>query len=375
MAISQEGLRKFELSGHRGARGLCPENTLPAFSKALSIGVSTLEMDAAVTKDGVVVISHDPFLDPIITRGPDGKWIEGGRRLIKDMTLEQLQTYDVGRIRPGSDYAEQFSSQVPVDGTRIPTLSSVIELVRTSQLNDVELSIEPKFDPTDETKPTLDREPLARAVIAVLRKEKFAQRSYIQSFDWKLLQIVERIAPELRTIYDTSGRPGDDTIGIGAAARSKWTGDFDVNAYKSVVYAIKAAGGKHWSPDSWDLDVTQVKTAHELGIRVSVWTVNEPEEMAKFIDMGVDSIITDYPDRLRKVLSEKALLFPKRQAEGTEEGIATKSSGGASYADKLKITPVMEGGGRSGVGLTDEARGEAILTADKCRFVGRVEGH
>jgi glycerophosphoryl diester phosphodiesterase len=307
----EERLGKFELSGHRGARGLRPENTLPAFSEALSIGVSTLEMDAAVTKDGVVVISHDPFLDSNITRGLDGKWIEGGRRLIKDMTLKELQTYDVGRIRPGSDYAKQFSSQVPVDGTRIPTLSAVIELVRTSQLKEVELSIEPKFDPTDETKPTSDREPLARAVIEALRKANFAQRSYIQSFDWALLRIVRRIAPEFRIVYDTTGRPGDDTVGLGAETRSKWTDDFDVNKYKSVVHAIKAAGGKYWSVDSWDLDAAQVKTAHELGIRVAVWTVNEPEEMAKFIRMGVDGIITDYPDRLRKVLSESGITVPK----------------------------------------------------------------
>jgi glycerophosphoryl diester phosphodiesterase len=317
MAISHERLGKFELSGHRGARGLRPENTLPAFSKALSIGVSTLEMDAAVTRDGVVVISHDPFLDPNITRAPDGKWIEGRRRLIKDMTLEQLQTYDVGRIRPGTDYAKQFSSQVPVDGTRIPTLSAVIELVRTWQPGDVVLSIEPKFDPTDETKPTLDREPLVRAVIEVLREAKFVQRSNIQSFDWALLQIVQRIAPEFVIVYNTTGRPGDDTIGWRAVARSKWTGDFDVNRYKSVVHAIKAAGGKYWSVDSWDLDATQVKTAHELGIRVAVWTVNEPEEMAKFIDMGVDGIITDYPDRLRKVLLEKGITVPQ---EGSTRG-------------------------------------------------------
>lgn len=310
IAVSQDRFKEFELSGHRGARGLCPENTLPAFSKALSIGVSTLEMDAAVTKDGVVVISHDPFLDLNITRGFDGKWIEE-RRLIKDMTLKQVRTYDVGRIRPGSDYAEQFSNQLPVDGTRIPTLSAVIELVRASQLKDVEISIEAKFDPTDETKPTLDRESLVSAIIDVLRKANFSRRSYIQSFDWTLLQNVQRIAPDVRTVYLTSTRPEYDSLGVGAATRSKWTGDFDVNTYNSVPNAIKAAGGKYWSPDSWGLDKAQVMIAHELGIKVIVWTVDAPDEMAKLIDMGVDGIITDYPDRLRKVLSEKGIAVPK----------------------------------------------------------------
>ena len=109
-----------------------------------------------------------------------------------------------------------------------------------------------------------------------------------------LLQKVQRIAPEFRTVYLTSSRPEYDTVGVGAATRSKWTGDFDVNAFNSVPNAIQAAGGKYWSPDSWGLDKAQVTTAHELGIKVTVWTVNEPEEMAKFIDMGVDGIITDY---------------------------------------------------------------------------------
>jgi glycerophosphoryl diester phosphodiesterase len=310
-AMAQGGGRKFELSGHRGARGLCPENTLPAFSKALSIGVSTLEMDSAVTKDGVVVISHDLFLDAKITRGRDGKWIEGGRRLIKELTLRELQEYDVGRIRPDIEYAKEFAGQTPVDGTRIPTLSAVIDLVRSSGIKTVEISVEPKFDPTDETNPTLDRESLAAAMIEAVSRANFVKRTYIQSFDWPLLQIFQRRAPEFRTVYLTSSQGADDTLNIGSPTRSKWTGDFDVNQYKSVAEAVKAAGGRHWSPDWRDIDEAQVKNAHVLGVRVIVWTVDGSEEMRKLIDMGVDGIITDYPDRLRKILIDKGIAAPK----------------------------------------------------------------
>src|SRR6476619_3199486 len=110
----------FDLQGHRGARGLAPENTLPAFEKAIALGVTTLELDAAVTRDGVVVISHDPRVTPEIARGPDGNWIEGKPPEIHDLTYAELMKYDVGRLKPGTNYAKSFPDQVPVDGTRIP---------------------------------------------------------------------------------------------------------------------------------------------------------------------------------------------------------------------------------------------------------------
>ena len=95
----------FDLQGHRGARGLAPENTLPAFAAALSLGVSTLELDTSITKDGVVVVSHDARLNPDITRGPDGRWLNPPTRAVRELTLDDLGHYDVGRIKPGSEYS------------------------------------------------------------------------------------------------------------------------------------------------------------------------------------------------------------------------------------------------------------------------------
>jgi len=137
------------------------------------------------------------------------------------------------------------------------------------------------------------------------------KRTYFQSFDWPLLQICQRGASDFRTVHLTSSQGADDTLNIGSPTHSKWTGDFDVNQYKSVAGAVKAAGGRHWSPDWRDIDEAQVKNAHELGVRVIVWTVNGSEEMRKLIDMGVDGIITDYPDRLRNVLIDKGIAVPK----------------------------------------------------------------
>src|SRR5215831_2778600 len=118
----------FDLQGHRGARGLAPENTLEAFATALKIGVTTLELDLGVSKDGVVVVSHDRVLNPDHTRGPDGEFLSGPGPRIHDLTLAELQTYDVGRLKPGTAYAAAFPQQRAVDGARIPTLSEVFSL-------------------------------------------------------------------------------------------------------------------------------------------------------------------------------------------------------------------------------------------------------
>lgn len=311
------GQKMFELSAHRGGRGLCPENTLASFSNALSIGVSTLEMDAAVTRDGVVVISHDAYLDPNITRGPDGKWIDKERKLIKTMTFKEVGSYDVGRIKPGTALAAQFPRQKSVDGTHIPSLASVLDLVKASRNKDVMVSVELKYDPTAPSL-TIEREPYAKALIGVLRKAGFAQRSTVQSFDWQILQIVQRLAPEIPSVYLTSGYNEDDTLNIGKPEPSLWTAPFNVNSHGgSVVKALKAAGGKQWSPDRRGLTAAQIKEAHEAGIKVIVWTVNDAEEMAKLIDMGVDGIITDYPDILRKALISKGKAVAKPSTAST----------------------------------------------------------
>jgi len=125
-----------------------------------------------------------------------------------------------------------------------------------------------------------------------------------------------------------SGHGDDDTLGIGKTEPSKWTGSYNVNSYgASVAQAIKAAGGKLWSPDSRDLDAAQIKQAHDLGISVIVWTVNAPAQMARFIDLGVDGIITDYPDRLRKVLIDKGVPVakPAGRVDGGRCGLAAAS--------------------------------------------------
>lgn len=298
-----------DLQGHRGARGLLPENTLPAFAQALSIGVTTLELDTAVTRDGEVVVSHDPALNPDITRGPDGQWLARNDIAIHSLTFAQLQQYDVGRIRPRTSYALRFSAQQPVDGTRIPRLADVFALVRRAGNNTVRFNIETKISP-EQPQHTLPPAEFARALIALVRAEKLESRVTIQSFDWSTLQVVQQEAPQIATVYLTAQQSWLDNIRARDTA-SPWTAGFHVSRYAgSVPQMIKAAGGAVWSPYFGDVTRETVREAQQAGLKVVVWTANEPGDIARMIDFGVDGIISDYPDRLRRIAAERGLPLP-----------------------------------------------------------------
>ena len=292
-----------DLQGHRGARGLAPENTLPSFERALALGVTTLELDIAITSDGVPVIHHDLTLNPDTTRDAAGRFLEQRGPAIHAMTWARLQAYDVGRLRPGSEYARQFPDQQPVDGTRIPRLSDLFDMVKRTGDGKVRFAIETKLSPDkpDETPPP---EAFARAVVEEIRKAGMADRSEIQSFDWRSLQVVQKIAPEIATVYLTVQRRFDN-IGAQRPEGSRWTAGFQFRQHGSIPKMIKAAGGSHWSAYFGDLDSQKVKEAQALGLKVLVWTVNDPEVMARMLEYGVDGLITDRPDLARKLLEQR----------------------------------------------------------------------
>lgn len=277
----------FDLQGHRGARGLAPENTLPGFATALAVGVSTLELDVGVTRDGVVVIHHDRRLNPDVTRGPDGRWIEAPGPLLRELAYSALRRYDVGRLRPGSAYAAQFPEQQGRDRVRIPRLAEVFALVRKSGNQTVRFNIETKLSPTAPTE-TLPPRAFARALIAEVRAAGMAARTTVQSFDWRTLRVVEREAPEIATAYLT-GRRRDGG---------------------SQPLAVHKAGGRIWSPSYHELDSAALVEARGLGLRVVPWTVNDPGFIARFLDLGVDGLITDYPDRVRAELARRGIALP-----------------------------------------------------------------
>ena len=298
-----------DLQGHRGARGLLPENTLAAFAKALEIGVSTLELDIAITRDGVPVISHDPQLNSDITRGPDGAFLQASGPPISSLTWEELQRYDVGRLKPGSRYGASFAQQQALDGARIPRLTDLFELVRRAGNESVRFAIETKVSPLEPAL-TLAPDVFTRKLIATIREAGMAQRSAIISFDWRTLRLVQQEAPEIATVYISIQTRGFDNIRADDNAASPWTAGLRHRDHGSVPAMIKAAGGRFWSAFYGDLNPAKVKLAHELGIEVLAWTVNEPAQIARLLDLGVDGIISDFPDRVRAEMLRRGLPVP-----------------------------------------------------------------
>jgi glycerophosphoryl diester phosphodiesterase len=300
----------FDLQGHRGARGLAPENTLEAFTLALSIGVTTLELDLAMTRDGVLVVSHDRSLNPDHTRGPDGQFLNQSGPAIRSLTLAELQRYDVGRLKPGSTYAASLPEQRPADGARIPALTELFDLVKRTGAEHVRFNIETKITPTSGAE-TPDPETFAAAIAKAVRDAGLATRVSVQSFDWRTLVALKTIAPEIERVCLTAEALNFDTIQRHQVGPSPWTAGLDVDEVEgSVPHIVAAAGCQVWSPLYRNAKPDDIAAAKRLRLKVLPWTVNERAEMERLMALGVDGLITDYPDRLRAVMAEKEIPLP-----------------------------------------------------------------
>lgn len=309
------GFPTFDLQGHRGARGYFPENTLPGFRGALALGVTTLEMDLGMTRDGVIVVHHDLRLSPARTRHADGTWLAAPGPALTELDLATLAHYDVGRLRPGGREQGLWPQQQGFDGLRIPTLTQAIALAEAVSSGRVRYSLETKVHPLE---PEISPEPevFAAALVAELRQAEVERRALIQSFDWRVLAKVQEIAAEIPTVYLTSEAPEFDTVRRGRPGASVWLAGLDVDRFDaSLPRAIRAAGGAIWAPRLEDLREADLYEARRHGLRVVVWTVNDPAVMESLLDLGVDGIVTDYPDRLRAVLSARGMDLPPAFAQ------------------------------------------------------------
>lgn len=274
---------RLDVIGHRGARALYPENTLEGFRATAALGVDAFELDVGMTVDGMVVVHHDPALDPDITRDASGAWLEQPAPLICSLPWTELAGYDIGRIRPGSDTGRRFPDQRPHDGAQVPTLAAVL-----AALPDATFVIEVKTDPThpDRTAPAAV---LADAVLAVVDRAGAAARVVVAAFDWRVQRHVRRIRPGIRLAWLTRAET--------ARARALWwDGVHPAGGRASVPAFVAAAGGAIWAPDHTDLTEALVREAHAFGLSVLAWTVNRPEDMRRLLGWQVDGLISDRPD-------------------------------------------------------------------------------
>lgn len=299
----------FDLQGHRGARGLLPENTLPAFEKAIELGVSTLELDVGVTKDGVVVISHDRALNPEITRDASGAYLSAPV-LVNRLSLAEIKTYDVGRIDANSAYAKRFPDQQAIDGTRMPALSALFKQVSKMGAGSIRFNIETKISP-EKPHETVSPEVFARKVLDVVREHGMQSRVTIQSFDWRTLQIIQTMqkgqGKRVLTSCLTAEQPWANNVQPRSDKGPFWTGSVRAADHSDVPSMVKAAGCDVWSPYFADITPALVNKAHSLGLKVIPWTTNSEAEMSAVIDAGADGLITDYPDRAKALLDQRGI--------------------------------------------------------------------
>ncbi len=292
--------RIFDLQGHRGARGLFPENTIEGFRSTAALGVDSIELDVAVTADGVAVVSHDPTLDPDLTRRPDGAWIDSPDQVIRDMTLAEVQRYDVGRIRPGSASARRFPHQAPHDGARMPTLDAVFRALPSLRIH-AEIKTLP-----DRPGLTVPPDIMAEAIIAAATAAGALGRLAVRSFDWRGLAYLRAAHPAIPLVWLTS--PGETKNPGLWWEMPEHTG--------STPSAVARAAGRPacwqpaWAPRHDGLTRDAIDEAHALGLLVMPWTVDDAGDIDRLIDWGVDGICTDRPDVARAVMAKHGMALP-----------------------------------------------------------------
>ncbi|MBU1558807.1 MAG: glycerophosphodiester phosphodiesterase, partial [Gammaproteobacteria bacterium] len=267
-----------------------------------------VDMDVNMTKDHVVVVTHHLTLNPLITRDQNGRWIDANEAVcIKDLTFEQLQQYDVGRINPNTYYAHQFSQQVAIDGTHISSLKQVIQYLKKYAQYPVRFQIEVKTDPSHPER-THTPEDLAKEIVNIIREEKIEDRTEIQAFDWRVLKNIQLAQTKIETAYLTDPRISNDMTSANPVIAGLWSDNQLLKQYKnSIPYMIAQLGGNIWGPNFQELTADRIQEAHKNGLKVITWTVNDPADMQLMRNFGVDGIITDYPNILAKILKRNVL--------------------------------------------------------------------
>jgi glycerophosphoryl diester phosphodiesterase len=267
-------LSSFDLEAHRGGRGLMPENTIPAMKNAVDLNVTTIEMDVVISKDNKVVVAHDFSFNEVITTTPNGEYLtkkEAEEQLVYEMTYDELRKYNVG-IKPHPEFPQQKKLN-----TYIPLLSELIDSVeaytnstgKTIRYN-VEIKSGENTDGTHHPKPST----FCELLVAVLRAKKILERTKVQSFDIRPLQYIHETYPYLELAYLVE------------------------NPTESLQEQIDKLGfvPNVYSPEASLVTKEVVNQCHQKGMRVIPWTVNMVKEMNELIALGVDGLISDYPN-------------------------------------------------------------------------------
>ncbi|WP_339155651.1 glycerophosphodiester phosphodiesterase family protein [Actinomadura luteofluorescens] len=312
----------FDLQAHRGGIGMTTEESLEGFGKAMRLGVSTLELDTHVTKDAKVVVNHDRQISAQKCRDtapatPGDPMYPYVGKYIKDLTLAQIKTMDCGyRQLPG------FPEQEVVRGFRMVELRDVLDLVKRYRAKQVRLNIETKVE-AGAPEQTAPREVFVRRVFEEIRASGIERQVTVQSFDWGALERMHRLAPGWPLVALTNY----DFLQVGRPGASPWLGGLDVDDYggdfvraAAAVPGVTALSPNYGFPQSGKVgdpgfrfypDRSMVSRAHARGLKVVPWTCDDPATVEALMDMGVDGVITNHPDRVRQIMADRGMRLPK----------------------------------------------------------------
>ena len=304
----------FDLEAHRGGRDIRPENTLYSYAYAIELGATSIECDMQLTKDGQIVMSHNPILNSDITRDENGNYIENNKYDIRLMTVDELKKFDVGVMDPncGEYYDLHGKTQFTYDA-KIPTLEELMQLIQSYGDKNIVLNIETKSYPDPASagyKNNADPKKFVEVFNNIVKKYDMEDRVVLQSFDWQTLIEMKKLNPNISTSALWQEQPswGRDSESLRRYEKKKssWLGGLDIKDYQgNPVKAAHAIGTDIISPYYTEISKQDVDEAHSLDMKIVPWTVNNEKDMNMLLDMGVDGIISDKPWLLKQVLEKR----------------------------------------------------------------------
>ena len=304
----------FDLEAHRGGRDVRPENTVYSYADAIELGATSIECDMQLTKDGQIVMSHNPILNSDITRDENGNYIKNNKYDIRLMTVDELKKFDVGVMDQncGEYYDLHGKTQFTYDA-KIPTLEELMQLIQSYGDKNIVLNIETKSYPDPASagyKNNADPKKFVEVFNNIVKKYDMEDRVVLQSFDWQTLIEMKKLNPNISTSALWQEQPswGRDSESLRRYEKKKspWLGGLDIKDYQgNPVKAAHAIGADIISPYYTEISKQDVDEAHSLGMKVVPWTVNNEKDMNMLLDMGVDGIISEKPWLLKQVLEKR----------------------------------------------------------------------
>ena len=287
-----------KIYGHRGARGVLPENTLESFKYLFENNIHAYETDILISKDFIPVITHDFRLDPSYTKDINDNWIEDENIKIIDLTYDQILQFDVGTLNKLSKYGRKFINQKSLQNQKIPKLSELLKLTSDNIVEDLLINLEIKSTPIEKNL-TPEPDEMVKIIIDEVSRSNLENKIIYSSFDWRVLREIKERDSKIPRAYLTSGARGK------IYDKSPWLDFTPLHNGVELPELIKALGGSAWHPNYKDVNKELVQISHDKGLPVNVWTVNRESDMLRMIDYGVDGIMTDYPLKLKELCERK----------------------------------------------------------------------